>query len=293
MMIIVLVCFFNKTNILSTRNLQVTSPVNCDWSRSPNSSDCHREAMHAFGAMSSVLSSKEKVPFNPYHKKSKNCILKEFGIGYGKHILCADLFPANEKCRFYSFGIKNDWTFDTALSSEKDCEGYLFDPTVSHPARLSDKLLFFSLGANMVNIADVGAGISSDGFKTGWITTSPPELAKFFDHKYVSALKMDCEGCEYAIADDVILHDPHFFKKVSQLEIEVHVSKNWVKSNRHVHNLAMLYLMLFKEGFFLSDYTVAGCSPVDEALGCHDLFTKYGYPCGSNLSCHMYLFAKL
>ncbi len=126
-----------------------------------------------------------------------------------------------------------------------------------------------------------------------WITVSPMKVMAFFGHKHLNVLKMDCEGCEYALARDVARFDPAFFTKVDQVALEVHVSNYWIKDELHLHYLGLLYHMLFVNGFTLEHATVSGCAREKELLGCQQELVAMGYPCGLGKSCHNYLFAKM
>jgi len=57
---------------------------------------------------------------------------------------------------------------------------------------------------------------------------------------------MDCEGCEYSLARDVLQEDPKFFDHVGQFAVEVHFSKKWMKGKEELHALASL-LQIMKE----------------------------------------------
>ena len=69
-------------------------------------------------------------------KVSPTCPVKQFGTGYGRHMLCDNPPPKRETCWFYSFGIQKDYSFDTDLADQWGCLGFAADPTVVHPSQL-------------------------------------------------------------------------------------------------------------------------------------------------------------
>ncbi len=109
----------------------------------------------------------------------------------------------------------------------------------------------------------------------------------------INVLKMDCEGCQFALARDVAVLDPFFFNRVDHFLVEVHISKTWIKDEIHVHYLGLLYHMhmLFNSGFQLSDATIllTGCAPADEAPGCPPGLRNVDYPCEMGKMCHNYI----
>ena len=211
---------------------------------------------------------------------SMTCPVKQFGTRAGRHWLCNYPPPKNETCWFYSFGISRDYSFDTDLADQWGCRGFAADPTIVHPSQLHPKVTFHSVGAKM---------LSKSPFP---ITTSMPSLMKWLNHEHISVLKMDCEGCEYSLGVDIANEDPHFFHKVDQFAVEVHVSKKWLNDQATLHALGLLYEYLEEAGLELQHYFIQHCSKADEATGCMEELDQMHYPCGHGKSCHNYLFAR-
>jgi len=131
--------------------------------------------------------------------EQNKCSFRKYGTGWGAHELC-EVKPSNN-CKFVSFGISSDYTFDTDMANTAKCKGLALDPTVNHPSKLHDNVWFLNMGAT-----------SLEQMPSSWIVTSVPALLKWVKWDYIDVLKMDCEGCEYAIARDVLTEDPAFFR---------------------------------------------------------------------------------
>lgn len=197
------------------------------------------------------------------------------------------------RCVFYSFGISNDWSFDSEYTARYGCDGVLLDPTVSHRALIAPHLIFLPLGATMLQAADVGGAGAEDRSRVSqWILTSPPQLSEFLgqSHLTIGVLKMDCEGCEYAIARDVARYEPRFFSRVEQFAVEIHLNTQWLPTPQHVHNLGLLYHMLIREGFGLAEAEISWCAFADEKLPCPAGLVEVEYPCYHR--CHNLLFVN-
>ena len=176
-----------------------------------------------------------KLNSSPLHIPEQ-CNLTLFGLGFGEHYLCGNLFPRAGRCRFISVGISNDWSFDTALSS-LSCSGLALDPTVNLPTILVPGVLFLKLGAYSHNHS---GNIRFD-------TISMPRLRKWYGHP-LSILKMDCEGCEYALAETIERDDPNFFRHVSQFSVELHLPSYFMRSDDDVYRLGRLLRLIRQSG---------------------------------------------
>lgn len=129
----------------------------------------------------------------------------------------------NEKSVIYAFGAGTDISFETQLIDEVGCDVYCFDPTpqaveyVVPIARENPKLLFHPVGALAVDgVAKfykptaVGAGsLSSENLQHGSIYMEAPvkrlrTLMNQFKHKRIDYLKIDIEGAEHGVLDDML-----------------------------------------------------------------------------------------
>ncbi len=213
--------------------------------------------------------------FNPLPQKV--CTPRSFGTTlYGSHMLCPHFEDEHFPCHFLSFGIENDFSFDTVLHDYKQCNGIGLDPTVDHPMKLTPGEIFMKAGAN------------SHSVHKGWTTWSVPELSKWYGHP-LFALKMDCEGCEYSLAQDILRDEPYFFDNVLQLNIEIHTPVMFATSSQHVYDLGRLFRLIYLSGMSLIHVDGGTCHPNDEAKGCDKAMKDIHFPCLPG--CQSYLFS--
>lgn len=186
--------------------------------------------------------------------------------------------PKDMQCRFLSFGVSYDWSFDTQMHNEYGCEGFALDPTVDLPVKLTPGVIFLKAGAN------TRLSISSK-----WSMFSPVELQKFVQQP-LYILKMDCEGCEYVIARDVLQYDPNFFHNVYQFNVEVHTPRSFLNDSIDARGLGKLYHLLLKAGLQLVHNDGGRCGPIDQVKGCLDALIDSGFPCEPG--CQSFLFGR-
>jgi hypothetical protein len=219
---------------------------------------------------------------------TKRCNARPFGSGYGEHTLCTIPTP-KEPCAFYSFGISNDYSFDVDFANTTGCIGIAADPTVTHSSKLHPLVYYVEMAAITYDAEDTSQ------FP---LRTSVPALQKFLGHAHLAVLKMDCEGCEYSLARDILSIDPTFLHNVDQFAVEIHYSKKWLKSLVHLHALAALVELLEDAGMDLVHFGIGGCAPSDQATGLvHELervkLIDIIRQNGREYHCHNYLFAKV
>jgi hypothetical protein len=219
----------------------------------------------------------------------QRCGARSFGSGWGHHFLCSHRAQAR-KCFFYSFGISRDYSFDIDLANSTACYGFASDPTVTHSSKLHPRVFFTQMAAMSFDPVDTAQFV---------LRTTIPALRMLLGHDHVTVLKMDCEGCEYSLARDVLEQDPDFFKHVDQFAVEVHYSKRWMKTKNHLHALAALIELLENAGMDLVHFEAGGCSPEAQATGIIpevetlELIKSVRRPDGRDLHCHNYLFARV
>ncbi|KAL7558672.1 hypothetical protein ACA910_010045 [Epithemia clementina (nom. ined.)] len=198
-------------------------------------------------------------------------------IGTG-HKLCGPPPPKDSGCVFFSFGINDDPSFDQQLAELWDCRGFAGDPTVQHPSKLHDKVTFHNMGATI--LSDNEERQINKGGTEEWWTTSMPKLKDFLGLDHVNVIKLDCEGCEVALARDILAEDPTFLLHVDQLSIETHVTKTWITTLEQVYYFGLQFPLLEEAGFQLEWSNIFGCSKRHEDSGCMPEFAEMEFPCG-------------
>merc|ERR1719410_2342608 len=101
-----------------------------------------------------------------------------------------------------------------------------------------------------------------------WWLTSIPLLRKALGSPHLNVLKMDCEGCEFSLARDIIKDDITFLQHVDQLAIEVHLAREWLNTTETLYYYGALLKMLHDNGFRLHDVRAASCAPEHTRTGC-------------------------
>eukprot|EP00928_Gymnodinium_smaydae_P032585 TRINITY_DN23557_c0_g1_i1.p1 TRINITY_DN23557_c0_g1~~TRINITY_DN23557_c0_g1_i1.p1 ORF type:complete len:475 (-),score=60.37 TRINITY_DN23557_c0_g1_i1:389-1813(-) len=221
-------------------------------------------------------------------KQWESCKPASSGKGWGEHSLCKSLLDGEKQCRFMSYGISNDYSFDSHLVKTYGCKGLLMDPTVEYPWKLGPSMRFVRVAAPAMYAP-----------QSDWIEMSPVGLLRSMGADgRLDVLKMDCEGCEYTIADYVLCKgrfahacDRNFFHKVDQFALEVHTMDSMLLTERHGLNLGKLFWLLNEAGLSIIHSHYLSCGEVPPK--CPDILRKAGYPCvGAEGQCHNYLFAR-
>lgn len=101
--------------------------------------------------------------------------------------------------------------------------------------------------------------LSPEDIEGDWTVMSPALFTLSLKLKHIAVLKMDCEGCEYALYDDIMSHNPAFFRKVDQFAVEFHLSRKWLKGRKEAVELGRLLVLLSKEGFVLKHIELGSC----------------------------------
>jgi hypothetical protein len=207
--------------------------------------------------------------------KHGKCEFEEFKNG---HALCGPRPETQNNCTFFSFGINDDPTFDVQLAETWKCRGFAGDPTVEHRSKLHPRVTFHNVGATMLQ-ANEERKINKGG-DVEWWTTSMPKLRYWLGVEHINIIKLDCEGCEFALARDILREDPDFLSHVDQISIETHVTRTWLNSREGLYYFGLHFALLEEAGFRLEWSHIFGCSKRHEVEGCLPELERFGFPCG-------------
>lgn len=191
--------------------------------------------------------------------------IKQLGSEYGRHYVDIELL--NKDSIVYSFGIGEDITFDVELIEKVGCTVYGFDPTPKclewiKNNNLPDKFKFFEYG-----LSNKDGNISFDAppnpdwasykesitgqfsFPVKKLSTIIKELGH--ENKKIDFIKMDIEGSEYSVIDDIMQESIHPY----QMSVEFHGDEkfilDWVSNNNQLKQLYNAFLFPNKEIFFI------------------------------------------
>lgn len=224
-----------------------------------------------------------------------------FGKG-GEHMVCGPRPPPTRAsgCRFLSFGIRDDPSFDVQLAEEWNCRGFAGDPSITHPSKLHPLVTFHNIGLQVVRS---NAEQQKDPTGDDWILVSLPSLRKILGWDYLDIVKIDCEGCEVGMAQTILAEDPSFLSQVGQISIETHATRTWVNTTEELYYYALMFPLLEDAGFQLIWSSVFGCGKYEHD-GCRpEMQRDMNMSCGNrprnerNLvpigwSCHDWLWAR-
>jgi hypothetical protein len=218
----------------------------------------------------------------------------------GEHMVCGPKPDVATGCKFFSFGIRDDPSWDIHMGETWNCRGFAGDPSIVHPSKLHPAVTFHNVGLKMLRTNFEQQQNPEDE----WILTSLPQLRQFLDWDYVDIVKIDCEGCEVAMARDILAEDTSFLDKIGQISIETHATRTWVNTTEELYYYALMFPLLEDAGFKLIWSSVFGCGR-HEHDGCRpEMEGKMSMPCGSRprseknvvpigWSCHDWLWSRV
>ena len=120
-------------------------------------------------------------------------------------------------CLVYSFGSRNDFSFENSLLEIlPDCEVHTFDHT-SNPPRPSDNscIVFHKLG-----LASDAATSTDDLHTLGQIMTELNHTGR-----HIAVLKVDIESAEYPVFKSLLSSNEELLLRVRQILLEIHFNK--------------------------------------------------------------------
>lgn len=158
-----------------------------------------------------------------YLKVTLKCNNIWIGSQYGGFYIYPNYLSENSIV--YSFGIGDDITFDIFLIKNYNCKIYAFDPTPKSINWINDNIIslpnfsFFDYGLNNISgfqnffLPKNNKFISGSSIKQNNVNSNDvisvkmktfKEISQIFSHKIIDILKMDIEGSEYDVIDDIL-----------------------------------------------------------------------------------------
>ena len=190
-------------------------------------------------------------PFNSVCKEQKR-----FGGSYkagcshydGQKIVCMDDILQdleNNECLIYSFGIKDDWSFEDTMD-KIGCTVYAYDPTVDFPRNRGHQITFEKIGLTARRYIINNLYSMSDILRRN-----------NHSNKKISFLKMDIGGHE--LSGLPAWYESGAFKNVQQIGFKFHLKD----TKETVFFFKNIWDLTFKEKFRLFSYDLdrnyAGC----------------------------------
>ncbi len=170
------------------------------------------------------------------------CNIERHGSEYGGWVICPDYI--SKRSIIYSLGIGEDISFDLSLIEKYNCNVFGFDPTPKSIKWINNQILpenFFFINVGLSNTDSlvkffppqnknyVSYSMFNKKGKNHHINSIELEVKRLktlmdmLGHNTVDLLKMDIEGSEYDVIEDMIASD--IFPK--QLQIEFHFRRNY------------------------------------------------------------------
>ncbi len=179
---------------------------------------------------------------------------KKYGKGCFWKIL--DL-PLNKDSIIYSFGIGTDITFEQDLVKNKGCKVFAFDPTPKAikyvSEQKSDNIIVREYAISNQDTLTKFTLPQNDNFVSGSLVYDfggenivvrchkLSTIMKEFNHTHIDLLKMDIEGAEYDVFED--LKNSKILENIEQICIEFHFrfKKTLLKRTLDIFSLLASY----------------------------------------------------
>jgi FkbM family methyltransferase len=174
----------------------------------------------------------------PYLRKRVKCTSEWYGSSYGGFYVYTPLL--NEQSIVYSFGIGEDVSFDKTINEKHGCHIYAFDPTpksinwIKNQALFNNsKFHFYEFGINKesgfvdfylpknpeyVSGSIINSNHLDSKTKISVEMKSIKDILLILRHTHIDILKMDIEGSEYDVIEDILNADV----VINQILIEFH-----------------------------------------------------------------------
>jgi FkbM family methyltransferase len=177
---------------------------------------------------------KKALGYAPKIKKGVNIPVEKHGDNYGSWVISKNSLTKDSAV--FSVGIGNDIAFDLSIIKQYNATMYEFDPTPEVGVWLNKQTLPanfkyfpFALAASDSDVkfykpaveGHISHSIGSTNEQQPYVTVQARKLSSLmqnFKMTHLDLLKMDIEGFEYEVIDDIIASDC----VVNQLLIEFH-----------------------------------------------------------------------
>ncbi|KAI9562627.1 hypothetical protein GHT06_010081 [Daphnia sinensis] len=162
----------------------------------------------------------------------------------GQKSVCLDpqIAPQPGGCIVYSFGIKNQWSFDEQMS-QYGCQVFAFDPSMGKDPHdhMPGNIHFYNWGLGNQDKHDVDYNWAIRSLSSIY-----EELSARHGRKIIDYLKIDIEFDEWVALPDMMASG--MLSKVRQLSMEVHMDyeasleqhRDWAKLLRSMENMGMV-----------------------------------------------------
>ncbi|SMO80130.1 methyltransferase, FkbM family [Saccharicrinis carchari] len=171
-----------------------------------------------------------------HFKITKRCKHLWYGGKYAGFYVCPDLL--DEKSIVYSFGIGEDVSFDNTVIKKHACHVFGFDPTPKsidwiYSQKTNKKFHFYKFGiSDKSGFVDFflpknpeyvsGSLLDTTNVDTNRkvrvVMKSLEDIMNELNHKHIDVLKMDIEGAEYDVIDNILRSKV----SITQILIEFH-----------------------------------------------------------------------
>lgn len=172
--------------------------------------------------MDVARSVRRRLAGKPRHGVRLKVPYEHLGTDYGGYGVALEHVPRGSVV--YSFGLGEDISFDLALLERRDCKIFGFDPTPRSMAWVKNQVVPAAFEVRQLGIADYD-GVASfsppknpehishslldeagggDGARVEFEVRRLSTLMAELGHASLDVLKMDIEGAEYAVLDDLL-----------------------------------------------------------------------------------------